>query len=371
MAEMVGKPSVIKLLNKDVVEGIIRGNGPITKPEIAKQSQLSLVTVNKTVATLIQEGKVRVSGASESTGGRRAASFEINHESNFYIGLYYYKNHYIGAISDSIGGLIYEQEFRARVDIYEEIMEDTYAALDSLIEKCGDHKIKAIGIGVPGVVKECTITNIPNIPSWEGKDISGILSDKYQLPVLLENDIKLTTLGIYTTEYQNNKVRNMALIYLDQGIGSGFIINRSLFKGFSNFAGELGYIPVKQHFPIKESRYKGNFETQISLISEAIEQSLGLPEQEMYKDMLIRTITEGLLSVICVLNPEIIVMKHSCLTEHDCRKIQRELSDWLDESNVPFIVNAADLSKSSIQGVIRMCIRESTSAYSLSNKKRG
>lgn len=373
MGEMVGKPGVIKLLNKDVVEGIIRSNGPITKPEIAKRSQLSLVTVNKTVAILIQEEKVRVSGASESTGGRRAMFFEINNEANYYIGLYYYKNHYIGAISDSIGELIYVQEFPTRVDVYEEVMEDTYTALDSLIGKCGDHKIKAIGIGVPGVVKEGTITNIPNIPSWEGKDISGILSDKYLLPVLLENDINLTTLGIYITEYQNNKVRNMALIYLDQGIGSGFIINQSLFKGSSNFAGELSYIPVKQHFPIKGkvTRYTGNFETQISLITEAIEQSSGLSEQGLYKDMLIRTIVEGLLSVICILNPEIIVMKHRCLTEHDCQKIERELAEWVDESNVPSIINAADLSKSSIQGVIRMCIRESTSSYSLSNKKRG
>lgn len=373
MAEMVGKPGVIKLLNKDVVEGIIRTDSPITKPEIAKRSQLSLVTVNKIVAALLHEGKVRVKGASESTGGRRAMYFEINHESNYYIGLYYYKNHYIGAISDSIGELIYEEEFSARVEVYEEIMEDTYAALDSLMEACGDHKVKAIGIGVPGVVKDCTITNIPNIPSWEGKDISGILSAKYQLPVLLENDINLTTLGIYTLEYRNNKVRNMALIYLDQGIGSGFIINRSLFKGFSNFAGELSHIPVKQYFPVKGkvTKYTGNFETQISLISEAIKQSSGLPEQEEYKDMLLWAITEGLLSVICVLNPEIIVIKHSCLTEQDCKKIERRLAHRIGKNNVPSMIIGADLRNSSIQGVIRMCIRESTSTYSLSNKKRG
>ena len=49
MAEMVGTPRMIKLLNKDVIEGIIKVNGPITKPEIARLTNLSLVTVNKTV----------------------------------------------------------------------------------------------------------------------------------------------------------------------------------------------------------------------------------------------------------------------------------------------------------------------------------
>ena len=40
MAEMVGTPRMIKLLNKDVIEGIIKVNGPITKPENCKADQL-------------------------------------------------------------------------------------------------------------------------------------------------------------------------------------------------------------------------------------------------------------------------------------------------------------------------------------------
>ena len=49
MAEMVGTPRMIKLLNKDVIEGIIKVNGPITKPEIARLTNLSLVTVNNVI----------------------------------------------------------------------------------------------------------------------------------------------------------------------------------------------------------------------------------------------------------------------------------------------------------------------------------
>lgn len=61
MAEMVGTPRMIKLLNKDVIEGIIKVNGPITKPEIARLTNLSLVTVNKTVDILVKENKVKLS----------------------------------------------------------------------------------------------------------------------------------------------------------------------------------------------------------------------------------------------------------------------------------------------------------------------
>ena len=90
MAETVGTPRMIKLLNKDVIEGIIRVNGPITKPEIARLTNLSLVTVNKTVDILVKRRiKVKLSGVQDSSVGRRAQYFEINEELHYIIGLHY------------------------------------------------------------------------------------------------------------------------------------------------------------------------------------------------------------------------------------------------------------------------------------------
>lgn len=370
MAEMVGTPSVIKLLNKDVIEGIIRAKGPITKPDIAKQTDLSVVTVNKIVALLLKEDRIKASGNYASTGGRRAQFFQINDESYYYVGLYYYKNRYIGAISNAIGKLIYEQQFSVRADSYDSVMTDTYMALDQLIKECQDHPIQAIGLGVPGVVNKGVVTNIPNIPSWEGIDLAADLEKRYKVPVFLENDINLTTLGVYTSYYQKEKVSNMALIYLEQGIGCGFMINRTLYKGFSNFAGELGHIPVRNYFPAegRSTRYRGDFEMQISLINEALEASEG-DERELYREMLVKTIADGLLSVICVLNPEIAMIKHSGLTNSDCRRIEKRLAKSINKSNLPLIVNVSDLNQCSICGVIQLCMKESTHTYSLSNKK--
>lgn len=372
MAEMVGKPSVIKLLNKDIIEGIIRAEGPITKPDIAKKTQLSVVTVNKIVESLVSEAKVKISGVNESTGGRRAQAFEINYESNYYIGLYYYKNNYIGAVANSVGELIFEESFAVRTEHYDEVMEDTCKAIDQLIAVAHGNSVKAIGIGVPGVVKNGVVTDIPHIPSWEGKNLSDMLQEKYEIPVYLENDINLTTLGLYLTRYQQKKVTNMALVYLDQGIGSGFIINHALFKGSSNFAGEVSYLPVRRYLPeeCQQSKYKGSFEAQISLIREALSKADSQTAPK-YKEMLVKTIADGLLGVICILNPEIVVIKCSSLNQWDMDDLVNLLETSVESHNVPFLVRAGDLTKSSIQGVIRMCIRESTSSYSLSNKKRG
>lgn len=59
MAKIVGTPGVIKLLNKDVVEGIIRKSKSVSRPEIAKKSELGLVTVNKIVDILCRRKRSR------------------------------------------------------------------------------------------------------------------------------------------------------------------------------------------------------------------------------------------------------------------------------------------------------------------------
>lgn len=370
MREMVGTPRMIKLLNKDVIEGIIKMNGPVTKPEIAKLAGLSLVTVNKTVEALLMDDKVKVSGIHESTGGRRAQYFEINEELYYVIGLCYGKNTYVGAIANTIGEIIYQEEFSVRADSYEEVMEDTYQAIDCLLERCTGHEVTAIGLGVPGVVNEGVVTNIPNIASWEGLNISEIIEKKYHITVLLENDINLAAMGVYYSDYRD-KVNHLALLYFEQGIGSGLILNKELFKGSTNFAGELGCIPA-HHIAAQDGRktkYKGNFENQIMLLNDELRICTGNRKKEL-KEILRRTIADGLLSIICVVNPEIIMLNHSGLTKADVGAIEKLLTECVGNENMPKLVKLSDLGRCSIQGVINMCMRETMPIYSLSSRKR-
>lgn len=396
MGEMVGTPRMIKLLNKDVIEGIIKVNGPITKPEIAKLTNLSLVTVNKTVDILVSENKVRLSDVHDSSVGRRAQYFEINEELHYIIGLHYDCNMYIGAVSNSIGKIIFRREFPVRVSSYGEVMEDTYSALDSLCEFCTGHEIAAIGLGVPGVVKEGVVTNIPNIPSWEGVDVAHVLEERYGAPVLLENDINLAAMGVYYGQYKD-KVDSLALVYLEQGIGSGLILGRELFKGATNFAGELSYLPVDwgmdgrnavnaagaqpaagsdarcsgaQSAAGSDARYNGAFEHTVIRLEEELRQSSGTRKKEL-KSLLRRTVANGLLSIICVINPEVVGLVCSQITRTDIKGIEELLKDCIGEEHVPKLMKLDDIREPGIHGLIGMCIREITPTYSLSSRKRG
>lgn len=365
MKKIVGTPKMIKLLNKDLIEGVIRHNGPITQPEIAEMTNLSLVTVTKTVAVLHAENKVICNGTKESTGGRKAATYAYNEELSYYIGLYFEKDVFIGAVSNSVGTIIFQTSYDARTDNYDSCMEDLFCAIDELIEKCGDHYIAAIGLGIPGVVHGGRVSEIPIIPCWEGENIYEVLFEKYKIPIFLENDVNLTVIGLYQAKYKK-KYHNMALFYLDKGIGAGLIIRGELHSGSTNFAGELSYLPVDGHGEeSNRKKYNGNFEQRLIMMNDLLEDM----QTDEIQNFLLDTIVEGILSVICILNPEVVVLKNKNLKKKDLVAMTRKMEDFISAPNLPKLVIAEDLTAYSIQGVIDMCLMETTSSYSLYSGK--
>lgn len=371
MANIAGTPKLIKLLNKDIIISIIRANGPITKPEIARMTNLSLVTVNKTVEILLEEQKVKVSGMNESTGGRRAVFYEINEELYYFIGLYYDNDKYLGAISNSLGVIIHEESFPVRTNVWQDVMEDTYKAIDTLIKKCGDHVIGAIGIGVPGVVKDGVVSNIPNIPSWEQKNMAEILEEHYGIEVVLENDINMSAMGVYSQDYQE-EVDSLVLIYFEQGIGSGLILNQELYKGATNFAGELSYLPVQDSISVdgQKTKYKGTFENRITLLKESLYYCTENQRSEIL-GILRKTIADALIAIGCMINPEIVVLKYEQLTNEDIVAIKEIVRNSMGEENMPKIIKIDDMQRYSLKGVIHTCMKETTPIYSLSDGKKG
>ena len=360
-----GTPKMIRLLNKDLIEGIIRQNGPITQPELAEITNLSLVTVNKTVVVLLEENKIKSNGMKESTGGRKAQTYVYNDELSYYIGLYFEKDAYIGVVSNSIGKIIYKEIYPARAFDYDLMMEDTFSAINQLIVKCENHDIAAIGIGVPGVVHNGIISEIPFIPCWEGEQIGEVLYAKYKLPILLENDVNLAVIGLYRAKYKN-KVKNMALIYLEHGIGAGLIINGELYSGHTNFAGELSFLTIDgRGEEFMRKKYNGNFEQRIITMNELMEDI----QTKEVKDLLLESVVEGVLSLVCILNPEIIVIKNRYIKKKDINLMTKKMEEFIKIGNLPKLVCAEDLTEYSIKGVIDMCLMETTSSYSISSGK--
>src|SRR6267142_5752592 len=78
---------LIRGINQSTLLNLIRTHAPISRPQLATLSGLSLVTVVKIIAGLLERRLVLEKDYAESTGGRRAGLLEINPEGGFVLGL--------------------------------------------------------------------------------------------------------------------------------------------------------------------------------------------------------------------------------------------------------------------------------------------
>jgi glucokinase len=104
--------------------------------------------------------------------------------------------------------------------------------------------LAAIGIGAPNAnYYRGTIENPPNL-GWKGvTPLAALFRQAFDVPVVITNDANAAALG----EVQFGAARGMRdviVITLGTGLGSGIIANGELVYGADGFAGELGHTIV-------------------------------------------------------------------------------------------------------------------------------
>jgi len=111
-----------------------------------------------------------------------------------------------------------------------------------------ESSLAGIGIGVPSPVdpENKLLLIAPNIPFWTGLRLGDELGKYLSVPVEIENDVNIATLG----EYWKGSARgcgNFFFIGLGTGIGGGAFINGRLHTGTNFCAAEIGYLVMAPH----------------------------------------------------------------------------------------------------------------------------
>ncbi len=122
----------------------------------------------------------------------------------------------------------------------QEIMESLFAT----IKEVWTDNVKAIGIGVPGIldVDQGIIISINNIKSFTGLELKSEVEKKFGVPVYVNNDANCFALS---EAFFGAGVgyKNIVGITLGTGLGGGVVINSKVYSGNLGAAGEFGCIP--------------------------------------------------------------------------------------------------------------------------------
>lgn len=153
-------------------------------------------------------------------------------------------------LTDKNGNILKKQQFptMAEKGSREIVLKQIETAIEFAMEGLKEPPA-GIGIGTPGVVdNEGTVFEAPNIPGWHNLPLRKIFSEKYNLPVVVENDVNSITWGEFL--YGAGKgYSTIICITLGTGVGGGIVKDGKLLRGSKYSALEIGHIPIDYKGP--------------------------------------------------------------------------------------------------------------------------
>ena len=196
-------------------------------------------------------------------------------------------------------------------------LENILNKIDNIFKRYKENNPVGIAVSGTGQINGMigkVIGGNPIIPNWIGTNLVKILEEKYNLPIVLENDVNCVALGEKWIGAGKN-LKNFICLTIGTGIGGGIILNNQLFRGENFVAGEFGHILIK----------KGEFEqfasttALIRLVKERTGKTLNgkeifdLEKKEIveYQEVIsewIENLTDGLSSIVYCFNPANIIL---------------------------------------------------------------
>ncbi len=236
-----------ELGEQSVLETIFR-RGPITRPEIAAATSLSKPTVSAAVSRLELGGLVRAAGRRAGQRGRNPVAYVVSSRAGFVVGGDIGGSNVRVAAADLFGEPICDLKRPTAKDgsraVGVQILEMVSEVIDQASAAHG--RPLALGISAPGVVDQTSgrVTSLAyNVAPEGGFDPLEVIRDRFDLPVLVENNVNLAAVGEKWFGLARG-VSTMVFIAIGAGIGMGIIIDDELVRGAHGAAGEICYSAV-------------------------------------------------------------------------------------------------------------------------------
>lgn len=193
------------------------------------------------------------------------------------------------------------------------ILNNVFDAIDRCLHEANITvaQLKGIGVCVPGIVDaiQGMVLDCTNLPGWHNFRVGEYLEARYGVPIAVDNDARAAAWA-EASSGAGIHMQDFVYITISTGIGSGIVIGRKLYRGFSGVAGELG-----------ETRYPdgGLFEGRAA--GPALKRLFNIPPEELKArymagdpkacaafEHLVRELGWGLGNLVTLLNPEALIV---------------------------------------------------------------
>src|SRR5574340_618322 len=238
---------VMRSVNGIGLLNLLSEQGPISRAALAKVSRLSKPTVSSQIETLIQQGLVIELGQAKAgvKGGKKPTLLRFNADAGRMFAAEIHPEQ-IRAVVTDIEGKILERTARpiAADRSAEKVIGLLQRELERLIDRhagSGIHKL--ISIAAPGRVdaRRGIVLEAGNLFNWHEVPIRPGLEKAFGIPVFVDNNVKMATLGELHHGVGKGE-KDIIVVRLDEGIGSGVVVRGRLIHGNHWAAGEVAHM---------------------------------------------------------------------------------------------------------------------------------
>ncbi len=313
----------IKQMNiRKVIDSFLK-LGQSTKADIARDSGLSISTCNTIIRELLAKGDLTECG-SVKTLGRPSQTYSYNANRSLALCISIVANKKTNSIKYALVNLEGAIIKSSTIEKEEITLEEFYGIIDEVSDI---YNIDAIGIGIPGMVYR-GIIDYCDVTSLEGINLQEALEKKYNIKVIVENEMHLKAYGYYKNHpelgYEIIAVLNLPE---EHTCGAGLVINGQVLEGKSNFAGEINFLPFAA--------------SREDLISKSSDRSTLIP-----------LLSKIAISLISIANPAHIIFVGMGFSEDIAEEVKKSVSKAIPERYLPEYYLQRDISKEYLDGIV-------------------
>lgn len=243
----VASSEIARNINRGVLLNLIRRRQPISRADLARISGLQRSTVSLITEQLIEENWVVYGAMGRLPRGRRPTFLRLNDRRAIVVADLR-PSHSTVAVAD-VNARFLSQEAITTLESPVKTAEKLAAAILRRMEAHPDLLFEGVGISLPGRIDPVTrrVMFAPNL-NWVNFDLKGTVEKATGMQVEVENAANACVLAevwFGNTE----KVHDMVVVTVSEGIGTGLFINGHLARGLHGLAGEFGHVSLDPHGP--------------------------------------------------------------------------------------------------------------------------
>ncbi|MFL6256675.1 MAG: ROK family protein [Pyrinomonadaceae bacterium] len=240
----------MRAINRQIVLNYVRDRGPISRAEIARRTSLQRSTISEIVDLLLAEGLIEEVGAGASTGGRCPKLLALRASGAAAVGIDIAPTHTTVASCDLSGSVLEREVFETHPDFEQTIRHAVSAATRLIGQSPG--KIEGIGVSLPGLVDPSTgrLTYVPYF-KWRDLDVGRRINVATGLKVAVDNDANAAALAeLWFGRAEVSEARDFIMVFIAEGVGTGIIFDRQIYRGEGGAAGEFGHMVIGERAPV-------------------------------------------------------------------------------------------------------------------------